>query len=101
MYLLKNLRYILIIRVSSTCFHKKDLNLRLRRWMEFLKECDFSIFYHPGRANVVANALSRKSTQMAWLTAEWRLLEEINDLDVNLWPIGEKVLLEVSRFSLN
>lgn len=71
-------------------FSQKDLNLRLRRWMEFLKECDFSIFYHPGRANVVADALSRKSMQIAWLIAG-RLVEEINDLDVNLWPIGESV----------
>ena len=43
--------------------------------------------------NVVADALSRKLAQMACLIAEWRLLEEIKDLDVNLWPIGEKVLL--------
>ena len=30
---------------------------------------------------------------MARLSAKWRLLEEIKDLDVNLWSIGEKVLL--------
>ena len=42
-------------------FTPKDLNLRQRRWMELIKDYDFSIHYHPGKANVVADALSRKS----------------------------------------
>ena len=74
-------------------FSQKDLNLRQRRWMEFLKDYDFSIFYHPGKANVVADALRRKSAQMASLTVEKRLMGEIEDLDVNLWFINNKVLL--------
>ncbi|KAK5771677.1 hypothetical protein PVK06_047913 [Gossypium arboreum] len=40
---------------------QKDLNLRQRRWLEFLKDCELVINYHPGKANVVADALSRKS----------------------------------------
>nr|KAJ0192029.1 hypothetical protein LSAT_V11C800409330 [Lactuca sativa] len=39
---------------------KKDLNMRKQRWMELLKDYDCEIFYHPGKANVVADALSRK-----------------------------------------
>ncbi|KAH0709554.1 hypothetical protein KY284_010981 [Solanum tuberosum] len=42
-------------------FTQKDLNLRRRRWLELLKDYDMSILYHPGKANVVADALSRLS----------------------------------------
>ena len=36
---------------------QRELNLRQRRWMEFIKDYDCMIDYHPGKANVVANAL--------------------------------------------
>ena len=42
-------------------FTQKDLNLRWRRWLEFLKDYDISVHYHPGKANVIANSLSRLS----------------------------------------
>ena len=42
-------------------FKQRDLNLRQRRWMEFLEDYDITLHYHPGKANVVANALNRKS----------------------------------------
>ena len=35
--------------------------MRQRRWIELLKDYDCQILYHPGKANVVADALSRKS----------------------------------------
>ncbi|KAK9146004.1 hypothetical protein Sjap_005907 [Stephania japonica] len=40
-------------------FTQSDLNMRQRRWLEFLKDYDFTLEYHPGKANVVADALSR------------------------------------------
>jgi hypothetical protein len=47
----KSLKYI---------FTQKELNLRQRRWLELIKDYDLDIQYHPGKANVVANVLSRK-----------------------------------------
>ena len=38
---------------------QRELNLRQRRWMELIKDFDCLIGYHPGKANVVADALSR------------------------------------------
>ena len=43
---------------------QRELNLRQRRWMELIKDYDCVIDYHPGKANVVADALSRKTMQM-------------------------------------
>ena len=47
----KSLKYLLT---------HKDLYLRQRRWLELFKDNDFIIDYHPGKANVVVDALSRK-----------------------------------------
>ncbi|CAN4123898.1 unnamed protein product [Withania somnifera] len=48
----RSLRYIM---------SRKELNAGRRRWIELPKDYDTSILYHSGKANVVANALSRKS----------------------------------------
>ena len=42
-------------------FTQRELNLRQRRWLELLKDYDMSVMYHPGKANVVVDALSRVS----------------------------------------
>src|SRR5262244_3217049 len=61
-------------------FSQKDLNLRQRRWMEFLKDYDFQMSYHPGKANVVADALSRKKLKSLFLRKQWKLIEDAVDV---------------------
>jgi hypothetical protein len=48
----KSLKYI---------FTHPDLNMRQRRWLELIKDYDHEVHYHPGKANVVADALSHKT----------------------------------------
>ncbi|WVZ52335.1 hypothetical protein U9M48_003407 [Paspalum notatum var. saurae] len=48
----KSLKYI---------FTQLELNMRQRRWLELIKDYDLEVHYHPGKANVVADALSRKA----------------------------------------
>ncbi|GJZ32623.1 putative reverse transcriptase domain-containing protein [Tanacetum coccineum] len=42
---------------------QKELNMRQRRWLELLSDYDCDIRYHPGKANVVDDALSRKERE--------------------------------------
>ena len=56
---------------------QRELNLRQRRWMELIKDYDCMIDYHPGKANVVADALSKKSMQtLRALNAYLSLLDD-------------------------
>ncbi|KAK1660447.1 hypothetical protein QYE76_048606 [Lolium multiflorum] len=64
----KSLKYI---------FTQKELNMRQRRWLELIKDYDMEIHYHPGKANVVADALSRQPCQLnSMIAAEQPSLHE-------------------------
>ena len=66
-------------------FDQKELNMRQRRWIEFLKDYDFTLKYHPGKANVVADALSRKSLHIAFMMLkEYELIEKMRDLSLSM-----------------
>ena len=72
----KSLRYL---------FDQKELNMRQRRWMEYLKDYDFELLYHPGKANVEADALSRKRVHMSSLMVkELELIEKLRDMNLVL-----------------
>ena len=64
----KSLKYI---------FTQQDLNMWQRRWMEYLEDYDFTLHYHPSKANVVADTLNRKSQGVLANVAsrEWQMLE--------------------------
>ena len=66
----KSLKYI---------FTQRDLNMRQHKWMEYLEDYDFTLHYHPGKANVVADALSWKSREVLASVAswEWQMLEVV------------------------
>ena len=77
----KSLKYI---------FTQADLNMRQRRWLELIKDYDLEVHYHPGKANVVADALSRKS-QCHCLSVEpfnETLCQEMMKLNLEMVPQG-------------
>ena len=84
----KNLKYI---------FMQKELNLRQRRWLELIKDYDMRLHYHLGKANVVADALSRKSHVNTLLTGEIpkELAEDLRELCLEIVPRVYVAALEI------
>jgi hypothetical protein len=71
----KSLKYI---------FTQKELNLRQRQWLELIKDYDLSIHYHPGKENVVADALSRSGVPKLAL----QLIADLDHLGIALCYVG-------------
>ncbi|RVW27201.1 Transposon Tf2-2 polyprotein [Vitis vinifera] len=71
-------------------FSQKELNMRQRRWIELLKDYDCIIQYHPGKANVVADALNRKlvGSLAAIRGCQRQLLKELRSLQVHFRVMG-------------
>nr|GEZ83835.1 putative reverse transcriptase domain-containing protein [Tanacetum cinerariifolium] len=88
----KSLKYI---------FTQKELNMRQRRWLELLKDYDTNIQYHPGKANVVADALSRKSGMLANLHIEPEIIRDLERMDIKLCIRGTKGYWATLKIELN
>jgi hypothetical protein len=77
----KSLKYI---------FTQADLNMRQRRWLELIKDYNLEVHYHPGKANVVADTLSRK-VHCSCLSVEAfseTLCGEMRKLNLEIIPQG-------------
>jgi len=72
-------------------FTQKELNLRQRCWLELLKDYDLQIQYHPGKANVVADALSKKAQHSSntVVITQLNLLRELEDFRIQLVSHGQ------------
>jgi hypothetical protein len=92
----KSLKYI---------FMQSNLNLKQRRWLELIKDYDLGINYHPRKANVVANALSRRShanhfvvkSMPSELCDEFAKLKIVANMEVMEMEVGSSLLQEIRR----
>jgi hypothetical protein len=77
----KSLKYI---------FTQLELNMRQRRWLELIKDYNMEIHYHPGKANVVADALSRKASChcLTIRTPDTTLCQEMENLNLGMIQHG-------------
>jgi hypothetical protein len=103
-YLLGNICHIYTDHKSlKYIFTQSELNMRQRRWLELIKDYELEIHYHPGKANVVADALSRKVSChcLTMKTSDITLCQEMENLNLGMIQHGalsqlklESVLLQ-------
>nr|GEU57068.1 putative reverse transcriptase domain-containing protein [Tanacetum cinerariifolium] len=95
-------------------FSQKELNMQQRRWIELFSDYDCEIRYHPGKANVGTDALSRKERVKAkrvramnmtlWLSIKDRILaaqKEASDKDRYWWPGMKKDIDVYMRIAMD
>ena len=84
----KSLKYI---------FTQKELNLMQRRWLDLIKDYDMRLHYHPGKANVVVDALSRKSYVNTLITRGLpkELTDDLQELCLEIFLRGYVAALEI------
>jgi hypothetical protein len=84
----KSLKYI---------FTQLELNMRQRRWLELIKDYELEVHYHPGKANVVADTLSRKSqvNMMAAHPMSYELAKEFDRLSLGFLNNTQGVTIDL------
>jgi hypothetical protein len=84
----KSLKYI---------FTQSELNMRQRRWLELIKDYELEIHYHPDKANMVADALSRKSQvdMLAAYLMSYELAKEFDRLSLGFLNNTQVVAIEL------
>jgi hypothetical protein len=84
----KSLKYI---------FTQKDLNLKQRRWLELIKGYDLEIHYHPGKVNLVVDALSQKERVHAAIVTQLpdELAEDFERIILGIVAHTEGITIEV------
>ena len=78
-------------------FTQKELNMRQRRWLELIKDYDCEINYHPRKANIVVDSLSRKSmVELAALgISQPQLIKEFAGMGLEV--VGEGMLAHLAN----
>ena len=79
-------------------FTQPDLNMRQRRWLELIKDYELEVHYHPGKANVVADALNRKAHChcISAIPLSESLCFEMEKLNLSIVPHGTLAHLELT-----
>ena len=81
-------------------FDHKELNMRHHRRMEYLKDYDFKLLYHLGKANVVADALSRKRVHVsAIMIKEPELIKKLRDMNLGLHTGADHIQYNMLRIT--
>jgi hypothetical protein len=90
-YLLGNICHIYTDHKSlKYIFTQSELNMRQKRWLELIKDYELEIHYHPGKANMVADALSRRASChcLTIKTSNITLCQEMEKLNLRMIQHG-------------
>ena len=84
----KSLKYI---------FTQSELNMRQRRWLELIKYYDLEVHYHPGKANIVVDALSCKASCLCLTVRllDITLCQEMERLNLSIMSQGTLMQLKL------
>jgi ribonuclease HI len=84
-------------KILKYIFTLSELNMRQQRWLELIKDYELEIQYHPGKANVVADALSRKSqvNMLATHPMPYELAKEFDRLSLGFLNNTQGVTVEL------